>query len=152
MSLKTLCLLSLCLLMGACSTHQPKPEEAKTTVYRDGHMAVQVTKLPPDWSGTGKEIVTDCRWDQLTKSLIDGRDYCPPKASKEAYESARHPLVISGNYMTTVIPAASHVAGNVALGGLVMHGLRGAGSTVNQSVSGTQTNIPVFESPGAVIK
>ncbi len=145
-------LLGVALLVGGCTTHQPKPEDAKTTVYRHGFDAVQITKIPPDWSGTGKEISSTCLWSQLAKSSIDDRYYCPPDGSIESLKTKRDPMIITGAYKDSVIPAAADAAGTLGGAAIIMHGLRGSGTRVNQSVNGTQTNIPVFESPGTVIK
>ena len=125
---------------------------AKTKVTKDGFMARQKTTSEHRAVVEGYDVYqTDCRWDQQAKDK-DGEYYCPAPGTKEAYDSH----VYLAQYMESVLdkwgPKALEAGAFLGSAALIRDGLRGAGSRVNQSVSGTQTNIPVFESPGAVIK
>lgn len=146
MSLKTLCLISLCLLVGLSGCAMP----AKTKVTKDGFTARQKTTEAHRAVVEDYDVYrTDCRYDQLVLDKTDNQSYCPGDASKDGYNSH----VQLAQYMESVLdkwgPEALKAASFLGSAGLIRDGLRGAGARVTQS--GTQTNIPVFESPGTVI-
>lgn len=110
-------MLGLCAMVLLVGCQTVKPEKVETNVYRHGFDAVQITKIPPDWTGAGKEIVTQCEWAHMAKSPVDQKYYCPGKALiQDAQASHRHPLIITGSYKDVVIPAAGEAAQGAFMG------------------------------------
>ncbi len=142
MSLKTLCLLSLCLLLVTGCTIP-----AKTTVTKDGFMARQKTTEKHRAIIEDYDVYrTDCRWDQQAKDK-DGEYYCPAPATKEGYDSH----VYLAQYMESVLDkwGPETLKAGVWLGSsaMIMRGLQ------TQAVSpGGQFSVKTnFESEGAII-
>lgn len=129
MSLKTLCLLSLCLLLGACA---PVVE-----VYKMGNEYIQDAHSR-NWWGPNWQRVTYC-WQ-----LKDG--YCPKDDTRVETASS---IAMDAPGRSMAVAAA----GNVPLGLGIGLGLayQNAGR-MTQSVTGNQAVKTNFESPGAVIK
>lgn len=145
--------LGLCamVLLVGCST--VPPEKVETQVYRHGFDAVQRTNIPPDWTGQGLTVTTTCPWAQLAKFSGDGKYYCPTNNDTQELRSLRHPISITGNYASMVIPAAGQAASGAFMGlGFGLGASHIPPSNVSQSVTGTQAVKTNFESPGAVIK
>ena len=142
MSLKTLCVLSLCLLLvTGCMIPQ------KTKVTKDGFMARQKTTAEHRAIIEDYDVYrTDCRWDQQMKDK-DDKYYCPPPATKEAYDSH----VYLAQYMESVLDkwGPETLKAGVWLGSsaMIMNRLQ----TQRVSPAGQFSVKTNFESEGAVI-
>lgn len=130
--------LTLCILISGCVTHQPAAESAKTTVYRDGFRAIQITKIPPDWSGKGKEVTSYCAWKQLAKFSGDGRYYCPLNPDDELRTQYGN-LLVTASYMEEVIPAAGDLLSGLGTGIPIMYGLMKTPTSTVTQTGPTQT-------------
>lgn len=115
----------------------------QTKVIQDGFMAQQKT------IGEHRQLVeaadvyySECRYDQLMLHKADNRYYCPPKATKDAYETQPGRPVIAQavieRYLGPVLGAAAVFGGAAIIAG----GMKG--TTVNQA---NTTNVQ----PDAVI-
>lgn len=125
--------LAVVAMLGGCATHQPASEQAKTTVYRDGFRAIQITKIPPDWSGKGKEVVSYCAWKQLARHPGDAQFYCPLNPEDELKTQYGH-MLVTASYMEEVIPAAGDMLSGLGTGLPIMHGLMNSpAATVTQT-------------------
>ena len=146
MSFKTLCLLSLCLLLVMTSGCMiPK----KTAVTKDGFTARQKTTSEHRAIIEDYDVYrTDCRYDQLALDKTDNQYYCPGDATREGYNSH----VYLAQYMESVLDkwGPETLKAGVWLGSsaMIMNGLQ------TQRVSpGGQFSVKTnFESEGAVIK
>lgn len=128
-----LVLMGLCVgLLAGCAI------PATTKVTKDGFMARQkTTEAHRAVVGDYDVYRTDCRYDQLMKDA-DGVYYCPPDATKEAYNSrvypATHQVSVAETYGPPLITGAAIVTG----AGLLMHGM--------QTQAVPQTNLSVAQS------
>jgi hypothetical protein len=96
----------------------------KTTVTKDGFMARMKTTEKHRAIIEDYDVYrTDCRWDQQMKDK-DGEYYCPPPATKEAYDShvylAQHMESVLDTWGPEVLKAGAWVGS----AGLMMHGLQ----------------------------
>jgi len=129
MSFKTMCLLSLCLLLGACT---PVVE-----VYKMGNEYIQDAHSRNWWSPNWQRV-TYC-W-----KLQDG--YCP-KEDTRVETASSIAMTAPGREMAEGAAKNVPLALGFGLGLAYQHANR-----MTQSVTGTQAVKTNFESPGAVIK
>lgn len=124
----------LCLCVMVVMTGCMIPQ--KTKVTKDGFMARQKTTAEHRAIIEDYDVYrTDCRWDQQMKDK-DDKYYCPPPATKEAYDSH----VYLAQYMESVLdkwgPKTLQAAGMIGAGALIMHGLQ------TQAVSPASPSFP----------
>jgi hypothetical protein len=112
--------MSLCLLVVMTGCVMP----AKTKVTKDGFTARQKTTEAHRAIVEDYDVYrTDCRWDQQMKDK-DGEYYCPPPASKDAYDSHVYMAAAHPSVMETYGPALISGTALVAGAGMMMHGLQ----------------------------
>jgi len=112
--------LCLCVMVIMSGCMMP----AKTKVTKDGFMARMKTTEEHRAVVEDYDVYrTDCRYDQLMKDK-DEQYYCPPDATKDAYNSfvyrATHQASVVETYGPPLITGAAIVAG----AGMLMHGLQ----------------------------
>ncbi len=139
MSLKTLCVLSLCLLAGLTGC------QGGTRVIKDGFTARQVTEEDMRFLRSTRSWDTYCRWDQLMMEQSSGNWYCPPDSSKEAYNTRVESVKIDPAKADAVISAAIH--GLFFFGGMGLFGALVPETTVVQNGPTIRSSTTVLGGP-----
>lgn len=112
----------LCLCVMVVMTGCMIPQ--KTKVTKDGFMARQKTTAEHRAIVEDYDVYrTDCRWDQQMKDK-DDKYYCPPPATKEAYDSHVYMASAHQSVMETYGPALISGSALIAGAGMMMHGLQ----------------------------
>lgn len=123
-------LLAACLMVSACA---PVIE-----VHKMGNEYVQDAYSRKLWSAN---------WQRTTICWkLDGNGYCP-KEDTRVETRLDTAMEAAGPKMAVAAMGSVPLALGLGVGLSQMHAAR-----MTQSVSGTQTNIPVFESPGTVVR
>lgn len=122
MSRKTLCLMSLCLLVGLTGC------QGGTRVVKDGFTARQVTEEDMRFLRSTRSWDTKCRWDQLIQERSSGNWYCPPE---EEFKTVAYATHVDPSKSDAVISAAIH--GLFFFGGMGLLGATMPATQVSQS-------------------
>lgn len=116
--LMTLLAMLMLVVMSGCMI------PAKTTVTKDGFMARMKTTEKHRAIVDDYDVYrTDCRWDQRMKDK-DDQYYCPPPATKEAYDSHVYMASAHQSVVETYGPALISGSALIAGAGMMMHGLQ----------------------------
>lgn len=136
--------LSLSLLMVAACGETLKH-------FHRGNKIVERHHMPGDWNVPGNTTYTECDEKQMIWSAYWSKKVCPDSIDPHATLAVDRGNIPSPNYAQLVVPSAINGAAMLGGAAMIMQGLKRAQMT--QSVTGTQTqtNIPVFESPGTIV-
>lgn len=147
MSLKTLCLMSLCLLVGLTGCANRGSLEVKKAgeslgIYHEGKRIKQRHVVESGWSTPGDVSYISCRPEQLAFDAFWGIPTCPDTIEHHAPLSVEIGRAQIASYKELVLPAAIHglafIAGMGTLGA-VMPGMNvsqsNAGPTIRSSTT-----------------
>lgn len=111
-----------------------------------------VTKLVAD----GNEFIEITQTRNVFESNVVSVGRCPNPTNNKCPEGTPKQMYVQTGPGWALAGAGIQTAGIVGGAALVGDGLKKSKSTTNQNVNGSQSqtnkNVPVFESPGAVIK
>jgi hypothetical protein len=111
-----------------------------------------VTTLVPD----GKEFIEFTQTRHVFESNVLSVGRCPNPSNNTCPEGTRKDMYVQTGPGWALVGAGIQTAGIVGGAALVGDGLKKSKSTNTQSVNGSQSqtnkNVPVFESPGSVVK
>ena len=130
-------LLGLALLLTAC--------QGGTRVIKDGFTARQVTEEDMRFLRSTRSWDTYCRWDQLVMEQSSGNWYCPPDASKDAFNTKVESVKIDPAKADAVISAAIH--GLFFFGGMGLFGALAPETTVVQNGPTIRSSTTVLGGP-----
>lgn len=110
MSLKTMCLMSLCLLAGltGCATKE------KLDIFHRGNDIVQRHFIPGDWDIPPSTTENLCVEEKMVWSTFWNKNVCPGELEKNAPLSVHVAHVSGASYRDLVIPATISGAFQVA--------------------------------------
>lgn len=109
-----------------------------------------ITHLIPD----GSEFIELTQTRHILESNVVSVGRCPHPTNNKCPEGTAKQMYVMTGPGWALAGSGIQTAGMVGGAALIGDGLKKSKSTTTQSVSGSQTqkNIPVFESPGTVIK
>lgn len=120
--------------------------------FHRGNKIVERHHMPGDWNVPGNTTYTECEEKQMVPSAYWGKNVCPDSIDPNATLAVDRGNIPSPNYAQLVVPSAINGAAMLGGAAMIMQGLKRAQMT--QSVVNDQTvkSIPVFESPGTIVK